>query len=358
LDIFEEPEGIIKHKVLIVDDIEINRKVLASILEDTYECIEADNGATALMQVKEHLNEIKLILLDLAMPKVDGFMFLDLLNQAHIENIPIIIITASTELEMEKRAFKKGAVDYISKPFDTDIVKFRVNAHLNLKLHRDHLEVLVEQNIEKASQIWLSVFQSIADVIENRHEDSGQHVRRTISFTQIILEELEKYRRPGYIFSPKEIRIITEAACFHDIGKIAIPDSILLKQGALTNEEFNLMKTHTTHGYDMAKKITTNADPTYRKHCCDIALYHHEKFDGSGYPQGLVGERIPLSARVVAIADCYDAMVSERSYKKGRSHEDASAEIARCSGKHFDPILVEMFLRVEHKFASVSEKLK
>ena len=347
-----------KNKILIVDDMEINREILAAILEDRYECFEAENGAKAFEQVKEHFHDLSLILLDLMMPEVDGFMFLKLLKDADITHIPVIIITANSDLEQEKRAFALGAVDFIPKPFDTDIVRYRVDTHVKLKLYQNHLEDMIEENVEKMAEAWTSVTQAMAEIVESRNYESGQHVKRTGLLTKMILTELTQTPKIGYYCSPKERRYIYEAASLHDIGKIAIPDHILLKPGRLTDEEFKVMQTHTTLGYEMAKKITHYATPEYEKFCCQIAFCHHEKWDGTGYPNRFKGEEIPLAARVVAIADTYDAITNTRPYRIGKPHEEAVAEIRKMSGSQFDPYLVEAFLRIENSIKTTFAALE
>ena len=338
-----------KNKILIVDDLEINREILCAILEDKYECLTAFDGESGLAQVKQHFRDISVILLDLVMPGMDGFALLSALKESGITNIPVIVITASNDLEKEKKAFLLGAVDFIPKPFDPDIVHYRVDTHVSLKLHQSHLEEMLEQNIAKTAEIWATVMQSMAEIVESRNFESGQHVKRTSTFSKMILQELSENPKAGYYCSAKDIRMIYETASFHDVGKISISDSVLLKPGRLTEEEYEIMKTHTTLGYGIAKTITEHATPEYQEFCSQIAFCHHEKWDGTGYPSGLKGEKIPLCARVVAIADTYDAITGERPYRPAKSHELAVEEIKRMSGTQFDPYLVKIFVKIEDK---------
>ncbi len=338
-----------KPKILVVDDIEINREILKMLLEDQYEVLEAYDGYSALDVIRENFSTLSLILLDLMMPGMDGFQLLEQLKKNNMTNIPVIIITANSELEQEKRGLSLGAVDFVPKPFDPDVVRYRVEAHVKLKNYQDHLEHLVEASVEKMSDLWISVIQKMADIIEYRNQVSGEHVKRTSKVAQLMLQNLHTRSVLGYMCTPKHIRYMYEAASLHDVGKIGIPDAILNKPGRLTPEEFEIMKTHTTIGFDIAKQITEFGDEDYRRFCCEICLSHHEKWDGTGYPNKMSGENIPLSARIVAIADTYDAITNDRPYSVARSHETALAIIKEMSGSQFDPFLVEVFTDIEQE---------
>lgn len=336
-----------RSKILVVDDIEINREILKVLLEDEYEVIEAEDGYVALEKIKEHFSSLSLILLDLMMPGIDGFQVLEHLKKNNYVSIPVIIITANSELEQEKHGLALGAVDFIPKPFDPDVVRYRVDAHVKLKNYQDHLETLVEKSVERMAEMWTSVIQKMADIIECRNQESGEHVKRTSLISQLIVTQMNTKAKMNYFYPPKSSRYIYEAASLHDVGKIGIPDAILTKPGRLTEEEFEIMKTHTTIGYDIAKKITEFSDADYSKFCCDICLCHHEKWDGNGYPNKLKGEDIPLAARIVSIADTYDAITNDRSYRGARSHETAVEIISSMKGSQFDPFLTEVFLEIE-----------
>ncbi len=343
-------------KILVVDDVEINRLILLDLLEEKYEIIQAQNGAEALDIINARFSELSLILLDLMMPVVDGFTVLEKLKENNLTHIPVIIITASDQSEQEKRGFVLGAVDYITKPFDPDIVRYRVETHVKLKMYQTHLEELVQQGVEELNEMWLSAMQSMADIIEYRSQESGEHVKRTSRITRMIVDKMNTYSRVGYFFTPKQSRYVGEAAALHDIGKVGIPDNILLKPGKLTNEEFDIMKTHAAIGFEMAQTITKQSPPDYRKYCGEICLSHHERWEGTGYPNKLKETQIPLAARIVCIADTYDAITCDRVYRKGAPHEVAVEEIVRMSGKQFDPFLVEIFLSIEQEIkAGLSE---
>lgn len=350
-----EYEG--KKKILVVDDIDINREILKSLLDSDYEIIEAADGLEAWVKITKNFSNLSLILLDLMMPEMDGFQVMEMLKANNYTHIPVIIITANDESEKERRGFTLGAVDFISKPFDPDIVKLRVDTQVNLKVYRDHLESMVEEGINKMSSMWTSIIQTLADVIECRNQESGLHVKRTSVITTMLLNKLAEMNIPGYSVTRKNIRYISEVSGLHDIGKISIPDNILTAPRQLTNEEFEIMKTHTTIGEEIAEKITAKGDPEYKQYCREICRHHHEKWDGTGYPDRLSGEQIPLSARVVCISDAYDAMTNDRVYRKAFSHEKALSILKADAGKHFDPVVVEVFNSINEQIHDMSQSL-
>lgn len=342
-----------RNKILVVDDMEINREILRSLLEDNFDIIEATDGYEAIDQISANWMQLSLVLLDLVMPNADGFHVLDYMRKRDY-HIPVIIITANGEPEHEKRGLSMGAVDFVAKPFDPDIVRLRVKANINLKAYQEHLEVMVEQQIEKTAGIWASVLQSMADIIESRNLDTGSHVKRTTLISRFIAQRMTLKGKEGYYFSPKHTRFMYEAASLHDVGKIGIPDAILLKPGSLTEDEFKIMQNHTILGKDIAEKITQYSDDEYyKKFCRDICFCHHERWDGAGYPSKLKGADIPLAARIVAIADTYDAITNDRPYRQGRPHEIAVKIITDMKGSQFDPYLIDVFLEIESQLKEV-----
>ncbi|GHV01633.1 two-component system response regulator [Clostridia bacterium] len=343
-------------KILIVDDVAINREILGTLLEDEYEILEAVDGEDAFKKIIANYSSLSLILLDLMMPGVDGFQVLELLRANNYTAVPVIIITANSELEYEKRGLLLGAVDFIPKPFDPDIVKYRVDAHVKLKNYQDHLESLVEKSVAKMAATWTHMIQALAEVIECRNQESGQHVKRVTRIVQLIIEAMNKKKMLEYYFPPKAARYVAESSALHDIGKIGIPDAILMKPGKLTDEEYVIMKTHATIGYEMADKFTEFCDDDYRKYSLEITLGHHEKWDGTGYPNGRAGRAIPLSARITAIADTYDAITNDRVYRKGQTHEAALAILKDQRGKQFDPWLIDLFVENEKTIATLANK--
>jgi len=335
------------NKILIVDDIEVNRDILTALLEDKYEILTAVDGEDGFEKIMANAKELSLILLDLMMPKVDGFQVLEMMRAQNLMQIPVIIITASNESQMEAKGLTMGAVDYISKPFDPSVVSCRVDTHVKLKQHQDHLEALVQEGIDKMASIWMHVIQSMADLIECRSEESGQHVKRTTAITKMILERVLEKDIPGYYLPPKIIRYAVDASSLHDIGKIAVPDAILKKPGRLTDEEYEAMKAHSAVGAELVQRITRFEAEDYRKCYYETVRHHHERWDGNGYPDRLAGENIPLSARAVALADTYDAITNTRVYRVGMSHEEAINIIFKCKGTQFDPVLVDVLLEIQ-----------
>jgi putative two-component system response regulator len=345
-----------KKKILIVDDVAINREILGALLDEEYDILEAVDGEDAFKKIVDHYSSLSLILLDLMMPGVDGFQVLELLQANNYTAVPVIIITANSELEYEKRGLLLGAVDFIPKPFDPDIVKYRVDAHVKLKNYQDHLEYLVEKSVSKMAATWMHMIQALAEVIECRSQESGQHVKRVTRIVNLILTAMNEKKALEYYFPPKSVRYVCESSALHDIGKIGIPDAILNKPGKLTDEEYAVMKTHAQIGYDMADKFTEFCDEDYRKFAMEITLGHHEKWDGTGYPNKKAGKDIPLSARITAIADTYDAITNDRVYRKGQTHEAALAIIKDQRGRQFDPWLVDLFIESEAVIAKYADK--
>lgn len=336
-----------RKKILVVDDVAINREILSALLEEQYVILEAADGAEAIRLIQENFSTLSLVLLDLMMPGVDGFQVLEIMREQNFSTIPVIIITANNEKEHEKRGLRLGAVDFISKPFDPDIVHYRVDAHVRLKNYQDMLELMVEQSVEKMSVMWTSVIEAMADILECRSLETGQHIKRTSMLMKLMILQMNKRQVYDYYFTPKQTRFVIEASMLHDIGKVGIPDNILLKPDKLNDDEFNEMKKHTTIGADISKKITQYSDPEYAQFAYQIILCHHERWDGKGYPQGLKGKDIPLAARIISISDTYDAITNDRVYRKALSHERAVQIIKEMRGTQFDPVLVDIFLEIE-----------
>ena len=329
-----------KAKILILDDLETNRIILNEILSGLFEVEQADNGMEAISLMLNAIEKPKLLLLDVMMPGMDGFQVMDLMKATpQLQKIPIILITA---VDAEKKGLIAGAVDYISKPFDPDIVKLRVLNQVELAMYRESLESLVEQKANELLNTKQLFMDAMANLIEYRSLESGSHVNRTRELAKILFIRLMK--DGGYTDEVSQINfdIFLRAVPLHDIGKIGIPDNILLKPGKLTPDEFEIIKTHTTIGAEAIASIMTNNDDMYMKYCYDICRYHHERWDGNGYPDGLFGRGIPLIARIVAVIDVYDALVSERCYKKALPHEEAMSIIQQSSGSHLDPYIVKV----------------
>lgn len=347
-------EGI-KEKILVVDDAEINRAILEELFKPEYDILEAENGLEAIKQLEAVEGNLSALLLDIVMPVMDGFGVLKYLSEQNmIQEIPVFLITAETSSEIAMQGYEGGVVDVITKPIiDPAIVRKRVNNAIELYRSRRYLSDLVDKQVktikeqsEKLRRTNVSIIDMLSSVIEFRSGESGQHVRRIRNSTQILLTRL-KGLAPQYHISNEEIELISNAAAMHDIGKISVPDYILNKPGRLTKEEFEQMKKHTVYGCDILDMVPFfKGEPIFR-YSYDICRHHHERWDGRGYPDGLKGEELSIGAQVVSIADVYDALVSERVYKKAFSRDKAKEMISHGECGCFNPDLLEVFLKVE-----------
>ncbi len=361
-----------RSKVLIVDDLELNREMLSAILENDYPILEADSGKKAIAMIQKYQEEIAVVLLDLIMPEVDGFMVLEVMrNQSWLKTIPVLVITAESKAEVESKCFEMGVSDFIKKPFDNAIVRNRVKNIVDLFLYKNNLEEKVEKQTETLKkQYKLLVMQAerlkesnvriidiLGTVVECRNLESGEHIKRVKSFTRILAEQMMN-DYPEYGLNQEKIEVIVSASALHDIGKIAIPDNILLKPARLTKDEYEYMKSHTTRGCEVLDNVEGVWDETYSKISYEICRHHHERYDGKGYPDGLAGEEIPISAQLVGLADAYDALVSERVYKSAYSEDEAFHMIVSGECGVFSPKLLECFRRVKKKFEDLNHELK
>lgn len=292
-----------RNQILVVDDMEINRIILCELFKNDFNTLEADNGLKALEIIKEHKDTIAAILLDIIMPVMDGFQLMEILQKNGIlKKIPVILITADTFKENEIKGLTLGASDIIMKPFDPHIVKKRVENSIELYQYKNHLENMVIHQMKKLTETNNFIIDALSTVIEYRNLESGQHIKRIRVFTKTLLNEVAN-EYPEYELTANTINTISSASAMHDIGKIAIPDSVLLKPGKLTDEEFEIMKTHTTKGCEILKAFHHMENKLYLKYCYEICRHHHERWNGKGYPDGLSGDEIPLCAQVVSIAD-------------------------------------------------------
>ena len=330
-----------KIKILIADDSEMNRAILAEMLGEGYEILEAEDGEEALDCLTRHGTTISLVLLDIVMPKMDGFGVLTEMNKKHlIEEIPVIMISAEGGAEAIRRAYNLGISDYISRPFDMEVVRKRVTNTLMLYAKQKQLlEMVAEQVYEKQKSNTLMV-NILSHIVEFRNGESGLHVIHVHMITRLLLEYI-RLKTDRYDLTDGDIQLISMASALHDIGKIAIPDEILNKPGRLTQEEFEIMKTHALTGASMLADLPVAQDEPLVRYSYEICRWHHERYDGKGYPDGLSGEQIPISAQVVGLADVYDALTSERVYKKAFSHEKALEMILGGECGVFSPFLME-----------------
>ena len=330
-----------KQKILIVDDSEMNRALLVDILEDQYEVVEADNGVEAMALLSEQRMDFSLLLLDIMMPEMDGFEVLACINQYHWNNtFAIIMISADDSPTNIKRAYDLGAFDYISRPFDSTIVRRRISNTMLLYARQQRLEKIIAEQFyeqEKNNKLMISI---LSHIVEFRNGESGLHVWNVNTITKYLLKQLVQ-RTDQYPLSKADISLISTASSLHDIGKISISDAILNKPGRLTPEEFEVIKTHSAIGAKMLLELPIEQrEAPLVKVASEICRWHHERYDGNGYPDGLKGEEIPIAAQVVSLADVYDALISERCYKKAYSHEEALKMILEGQCGVFNPSLL------------------
>jgi len=344
--------------ILIVDDIEINRMILREILQDDYQIIEAANGIDTFKILFDDKILPTIVLLDIMMPDIDGFEVLERMKSSEeTKNIPVLFITAADSDETESRGLKTGAADYITKPFNHDIVRARVDNHVNLARYQHGLEQLVARKAAEVTRTYEQTLEVLATIIEYRSLESGAHIRRTTLLTEAIISNMLSIDSFKSALMAENIHSLIKASALHDIGKISISDSILLKPGKLTQEEFDIMKTHTDNGKDIIDSIAATLPDSdmYLKYAKDICHSHHERWDGKGYPRGLKGEEIPLAARIVSIVDVYDALVNPRCYKEAFSQELSLNMIMEGRGTQFDPNIVDLIPSVSSLFQSIEE---
>ena len=356
-----EPNG--KCTVLVVDDTPDNLSLMSGLLRADYKVKLAPSGERAL-QIVAGESKPDLILLDIMMPDMDGYEVLRRLQfNPETENIPVIFLTAMSASDDETVGLELGAVDYITKPINPAITLARVRNHLQLKRARDllthhnhYLEQEVARRTRQVAELQDVTIRAMASLAETRDNETGNHIRRTQHYVEALARQLQNHPRFAEELTNDAIEMIFKSAPLHDIGKVGIPDRILLKPGALTPEEFEVMKTHTTLGLEAilaAERETTQDNPFFR-YAKEITYSHQEKWDGSGYPQGLVGNTIPLSARLMAVADVYDALISVRVYKPAFSHEQAVQIIEEGRGSHFDPDMVDAFMTLSEEFRRIA----
>ena len=328
-------------RILIVDDSEMNRDMLSDMLSDDYDIVEAADGEEALSILKERVYDIDLVLLDIIMPAVDGFGVLDVMKRYHwIDNTPVIMISSETSQSYIRKAFELGVTDYIIRPFDSFIIHKRVSNTLMLYRKQKKLLSALEEQVyenEKNNSMMINV---LAHIVEFRNGESGMHVHHIKQLTSILLQNLIE-KTDKYHLTENDILLISTASSLHDIGKISIDDKILNKPGRLTAEEFEVIKTHSVIGAEMLNDLhNTHNYPLFDK-AYEICRWHHERYDGKGYPDGLKGEEIPISAQVTSLADVYDALTSNRCYKKAFSHEKAMEMILDGQCGAFNPVLLQ-----------------
>ena len=354
-----------KCTVLVVDDTPDNLSLMSDLLRTDYKVKLAPSGERAL-QIVAGESKPDLILLDIMMPDMDGYEVLRRLQfNPDTEDIPVIFLTAMSAADDESIGLELGAVDYITKPVNPAIVMARVRNHLQLKRARDflahHNHVLEEEvasRTQALAELQDATIRAMASLAETLDNETGNHIRRTQHYVEALARHLQNHPRFKEELTDTNIETIFKSAPLHDIGKVGIPDRILLKPGKLTPEEFEIMKTHTTLGRDaiVAAESDTTQDNPFFRYAKEITYSHQEKWDGSGYPEGLMGNNIPLSARLMAVADVYDALISERVYKAAFPHEQAVEIIRDGRGSHFDPDMVDAFLALSEEFRRIAQR--
>ena len=335
--------------ILIVDDSEMNRCILSEMLGADYDILEATNGEEAIKLLRQYETGISLVLLDLVMPVMDGFGVLSYMNERNwIEDIPVIMISSENSPDTMRRAYEMGVVDYISRPFDARVVYRRVLNTIKFYAKQRHLVTLITNQVyekEKNNRMMISI---LSQIVEFRNGESGQHVLNINILTGLLLESLVQKTDKYHLNGSDRLLIIT-ASALHDIGKIGISDRILNKAGKLTEEEFEVIKRHPIIGASILKNLALHQDEPIVKVAYEICRWHHERYDGGGYPDGLKGEQIPISAQIVSLADVYDALVSDRIYKKAYSHKEAVRMILAGECGAFNPLLLECLEEIQGK---------
>lgn len=346
-----------KMRIMIIDDNVTNLNIARTALEQQYEVLLFPSGEKALKLFERITPD--LILLDVDMPGMNGFEVIKHIKQSSypVRNVPVIFLTANNNSDSEYDGLNLGAVDYITKPFSFPLLLKRVELHLQLQQYSRHLEKMVKEKMKVISALQHSIVQVMSDMVERRDGSTGGHLLRTQNYLKILLTEVKNQNIYHNELWDVEEDLYINASQLHDIGKISIPDSILLKAGKLSPEEFRVMKTHAILGEEAIYSAMSNVQETkFLKIAAAFAGSHHERWDGTGYPRALRGQQIPIEGRLMAIADVYDALISERPYKRPLPHETARRIILDGGGTHFDPLLVTVFDKVSEVFQAIAQR--
>ncbi|MEO5359887.1 MAG: two-component system response regulator [Nitrospirota bacterium] len=361
----EQPQTIQKNVILVVDDTPDNLTLMSGLLKDTYKVKVANSGERALKIINSD-SPPDLVLLDIMMPDMDGYEVIRRMrtNEATAA-MPVIFLTAKAEVEDERMGLSLGAVDYITKPVSPPIVMARVKNHLDLKAMRDFLkqkndflEQEVKRRTEEISAIQDVTILALGSLAETQDSDTGNHIRRTQYYVAALAKHLSANPRFGWFLTSKNVITLFKIAALHDIGKVGIPDKVLLKAGKLDNDEYTIMKTHTTLGKQAIEEAEKRLgiEVEFLKYAKQIACSHHERWDGAGYPEGLSGDDIPIPARLMAVADVYDALICKRVYKTPMTHEQAKKIIVEGNSTQFDPDVVDAFIALEETFIKIAKQ--
>ncbi|NWG86022.1 MAG: two-component system response regulator [Hydrogenophilaceae bacterium] len=363
-----------KNSILIVDDQAENIEIISALLGEQYRVLSAQSAEAALELITRG-NLPDLVLLDVEMPGMDGYEACQRLkSMPGTSHIPVIFLTGRSSIEDETYGLKLGAVDYITKPISPPILEARLNTHLSLKDASDQLRnqnTLLEQRVAERTAELLKLAEDVilaqdttildlASLAETRDNETGNHILRTQNYVKALASHVKDQPRFRTQLPWEQINLLYKSAPLHDVGKVGIPDHILLKPGKLDPDEFETMKTHTTLGRDaiLAAEAKLDSSTSFLRVAREIAYAHHEKWDGSGYPLGLSGDAIPLSARLMAVADVYDALISKRVYKPAFPHEKAVEIISESKGSHFDPDLADAFIAIADQFNGIAQRFK
>uniref|UniRef100_A0A1S7LJQ9 Putative Response regulator receiver modulated metal dependent phosphohydrolase [Include Response regulator receiver domain and HD domain] n=1 Tax=Magnetococcus massalia (strain MO-1) TaxID=451514 RepID=A0A1S7LJQ9_MAGMO len=351
--------------ILIIDDTPDNIKLLVGLLKKSYNTLAATHGAKGI-ELASRTPQPDLILLDVMMPDLDGYAVCQALKSApSTAEIPILFLTARASSDDEERGLDLGAVDYISKPISPPILLARLRTHLglkqaqdSLKRHNDNLQAVVEARTQELASLQEITIQALGGLAETRDQETGHHIKRTQLYVKKLAEILQSTEQFHSLLTPQMIDLLYRCAPLHDIGKVGIPDHILLKQGELTVEEFEVIKRHTLFGRQALDQAAEelNTPSAFLQLARELTYSHHEWWDGSGYPEGLQQEEIPLSARIMAVADVYDALISQRVYKRPWSHEEALETLKQQRARQFDPRIIDAFLRHHEAFSTIASQ--
>ena len=344
-----------RQTILIVDDAEFNRDILKEILGENYNYLEAENGNQAIQMIGDNL-EIDLMLLDINMPQMNGFEVLEIMKRSQcLEETPVIMISSEESVDTMRKAYEMGITDYITRPFDSVIVKKRVQNTLGLYANQKHLINVVYNQVYEKEENNNIMIRILSNVLGSRNSESRDHILHIKTVTELMLRQLVKIT-DAYPMTEVDIALITTASSLHDIGKIYIPEEILNKPGKLTDEEFKIMKTHSELGAEIIQNMNFPKDNPLVHTSWETCRWHHERWDGKGYPDGLKGEKIPISAQVVSIADVYDALTSERCYKKAFDHDTAIQMILDGQCGQFNPLLLKCLKELSFQLSKMLDK--
>lgn len=358
-----------KNKYIIIadDDFSIRKRLELILTKNNFKCKIFETGHDLIKELENNHKNFGLILLDVTMEDLNGFEIAKRIRETPLyKDIPIIFITGNTDIEDKKKGFEAGCVDYITKPFDNNEVIMRVQLHLELSYRREEalnyakdLELKVMERTQEINLVRKALIVSLSTLAESRDPETGKHILRTSEYARLLAIELTKIDKYKEIIYNNFIERIYDCAPLHDIGKVGISDNILLKKDRLTTEEFAIMKTHTIIGYNtLISSSNLISNNSFLIFAAEIAKYHHERYDGNGYPEGLKGDNIPLHARIMALADVFDALITKRPYKDPWPFEKVKEYIVNNSGKHFDPDIVNAFLNLEEKFIEINNKYR